>query len=39
MDLQKNRGMIILIIALILAVVLTCYVGVVAAIILGLRIL
>ena len=39
MDLQKNRGMIILIIALILAVILTFYVGVVNPIILGLGIL
>lgn len=39
MDLQKNRGMIILIIALILAMILTFYVGVVNPIILGLGIL
>lgn len=39
MDLQKNKGMIILVIALILAVILTFYVGVVNPIILGLGIL
>ena len=39
MDFQKNRGMIILIIALILAAILTFYVGVVNPIILGLGIL
>ena len=39
MDLQKNKGMIILVIALILAVLLTFYVGVVNPIILGLGIL
>ena len=39
MDFQKNRGMIILIIALILAVILTFYVGVINPIILGLGIL
>ena len=39
MDLQKNRGMIILIVALILAIILTFYVGIVNPIILGLGIL
>ena len=39
MDFKKNRGMIILIIALILAVILTFYVGIVNPIILGLGIL
>ena len=39
MDLQKNRGLIILIVALILAIILTFYVGVVNPIILGLGIL
>ena len=39
MDFQKNRGMIILIIALILAIILTFYVGIVNPIILGLGIL
>ena len=39
MDLKKNRAMIILLIALILAVILTFYVGVVNPIILGLGIL
>lgn len=39
MDLQKDKGMIILIIALILAMILTFYVGVVNPIILGLGIL
>ena len=39
MDLQKNRGMIILIIALILAIILTFFIGVVNPIILGLGIL
>ncbi len=39
MDLKKNKAMIILIIALILAVILTFYVGVVNPIILGLGIL
>ena len=39
MDLEKNKGMIILIIALILAVILTFYVGFVNPIILGLGIL
>ena len=39
MDLAKNKGMIILIVALILAVLLTFYVGVVNPIILGLGIL
>ena len=39
MDLQKNRGMVILTVALILAVILTFYVGVVNPIILGLGIL
>ena len=38
-DLQKNRGMIILIVALILAIILTFYVGIVNPIILGLGIL
>ncbi|WP_296869304.1 hypothetical protein [Methanobrevibacter sp.] len=39
MDFQKNRGMIILIVALILAIILTFYVGIVNPIILGLGIL
>lgn len=39
MDLEKNKGMIILIIALILAAILTFYVGVKNPIILGLGIL
>ena len=39
MDFQKNRGMIILIVALILAAILTFYVGVKNPIILGLGIL
>ena len=39
MDFQKNRGMIILIVALILAIILTFYVGVKNPIILGLGIL
>ena len=39
MDFQKNRGMIILILALILAIILTFYVGIVNPIILGLGIL
>ena len=39
MDLQKNRGLIILIVALILAIILTFYVGIVNPIILGLGIL
>ena len=39
MDLQKNKGLIILIIALILAAILTFYVGVKNPIILGLGIL
>ena len=39
MDLQKNRGMIILIVALILAIILTFYVGIVNPIILVLGIL
>lgn len=39
MDFQKNRGMIILIIALILAIILTFFIGVVNPIILGLGIL
>ena len=39
MDFQKNRGMIILIVALILAIILTFYVGIVNTIILGLGIL
>lgn len=39
MDFQKNRGMIILILALILAAILTFYVGLVNPIILGLGIL
>ena len=39
MDLQENRGMIILIVALILAIILTFYVGIVNPIILGLGIL
>lgn len=39
MDLQKNRGLIILIVALILAIILTLYVGIVNPIILGLGIL
>lgn len=39
MDLQKNKGMVILIIALILAAILTFYVGVKNPIILGLGIL
>ena len=39
MDIQKNRGMIILIVALILAGILTFYVGVKNPIILGLGIL
>ena len=39
MDLEKNRGMIILIVALILAIILTFYVGIVNPIILGLGIL
>ena len=39
MDLEQNKGMIILIIALILAAILTFYVGVVNPIILGLGIL
>ena len=39
MDFQKNRGLIILIVALILAIILTFYVGVVNPIILGLGIL
>ena len=39
MDFQKNRGIIILIIALILAIILTFYVGIVNPIILGLGIL
>ena len=39
MDIQKNRGMIILIVALILAIILTFYVGIVNPIILGLGIL
>ena len=39
MDFQKNRGMIILILALILAAILTYYVGLVNPIILGLGIL
>ena len=39
MDLQKNRVMIILIVALILAIILTFYVGIVNPIILGLGIL
>ena len=38
MDFQKNRGMIILIVALILAIILTFYVGIVNPIILGLGI-
>ena len=39
MDFQNNRGLIILIVALILAIILTFYVGVVNPIILGLGIL
>ena len=39
MDFQKNRGMIILIVALILVAILTFYVGVKNPIILGLGIL
>ena len=39
MDFQKNRGMIILIIALTLAIILTFFIGVVNPIILGLGIL
>ena len=39
MDFQKNRGLIILIVALILAIILTFYVGIANPIILGLGIL
>ena len=39
MDIKENKGMIILIIALILAIFLTFYVGVINPIILGLGIL